>query len=174
MSIEGKPKSVQPRRESDFSVEVGRRVPGHRVSACEKDLRDLVFMIPQLVERLDRIWQQPEVPSSVKRLSGYVRSYLCHPYDLIPEADGRLFGYADDAYLVADVYLRVADALPYGHPLKRGQEWEFLLRARALRYTARFVIAAEAERIDALVEGLLAGDDRLYQGAFSSPASPPT
>jgi len=173
MSIEGKPRTVKPGRESSIASEVRRRVPSHRVSACERDLQDLVFMIPQLLDRLDQMWQQPGVPSSIKRLAGYVRSYVCHPYDVIPEADGRLFGYADDAYLAAEVYLRAADSLPYGHPLKRGQEWQFLVRTRALRSTARFVIAAEAERIDAIITGLLAGDDRLYQRVFSNPVPPP-
>ena len=174
MSVESKAKSAKPGREGEFSAEVSRRVPGHKASACEEDLQDLVLMVPQLLERLNQMWQQPEVPPSFKRLSGYVRSYLCHPHDIIPEADGCLFGYADDAYLAAEVYLRAADSLPYDHPLKRGQEREFLLRVRALRSPARFVIAAEAERIDAIIDALLAGDDRPFQGVFSDPAAPPT
>lgn len=166
MAVDGSAGNSATGRAGRFSHEVQRRVPAARRSACERDLKDLVLMMPQVLDRLDQLWKQHEVPSGLKRLSGYVRTYLCHPDDIIPERDGALFGYVDDAYLAAMVYLRGIDCLSYSNSLKGGREWEFVLKVRALHAAARFVIPAEAARLDAMVEGLLEGDDGAFQALF--------
>lgn len=167
MVVEGSTDTREMRRAGWLSEEIQRRVPAARRSTCERDLQDLVLIVPQVLDRLEQVWRQYEVPSSLKRLGGYVRTYLCHPDDIIPEGEGALFGYVDDAYLAAMVYLRGIDYLSYDHPLKGGPEREFVQKVRALHAAARYVIPAEAARLDAMVEDLLRGDDGGFQALFS-------
>ena len=173
MSVGDRLRTLSDERGDDFAQEVRNRVAPHEAQECEKNLRSLVLMMPQLLARLGRLWEHPDVPSGLRRLSGYVRTYLYHPDDVIPENGVSLFGYVDDAYLIGAVYLRVADSVPYGHPLKRGQEWGLLLRTRALISSARRVVPAEAEEIDTMVNALVAGDEGAFQQVFAAPCQDP-
>ena len=54
-----------------------------------------------------RAWSyESKLPSTVKRLHAFIMAYLYSPEDFLPESSMGFFGYLDDAYLVARVYLR--------------------------------------------------------------------
>lgn len=153
---------------SSFAQKIAERVGPQEVHECGDGLRDLVLLMPPLLKRLRRLWEDPQLPSEVKNLSGYIVTYLYHSQDVIPEDEDCLFGYVDDAYLIASTYLQAADFLSHDHPLKRDQERQLILRTRELVSLARRVIPREAEMSEGMAEALVAGDDQEFQRILAS------
>ncbi|MBM4043706.1 MAG: response regulator [Planctomycetes bacterium] len=151
---------------TEFAQRIRQRVAPHEATECESSLRGLVRMMPSLLGRLRRLWTQTAVSSDVKKLNGHILGYLHHPQDLIAEDEHGLFGYVDDAYLIATVYLRAAEGLSHDHPLKRGEERHLMLQTQRLLLKARRVIPTEAEKIDRMLERALMGDDSAFQQAL--------
>lgn len=63
-------------------------------------VRDVAFMLPNLLKLLTRLVKDPRVPRRSKLLVGGALAYLASPIDLIPEAIPVL-GIADDILIVA-------------------------------------------------------------------------
>lgn len=90
----------------------------------ERPMRQLILAMPAMTLQI-RAWiTTGRFQSGVTRLHGFAMSYLYSPEDLLPETTLGLFGYLDDAYLVARVYHRTlleadcfaAGPLPAGAP----------------------------------------------------------
>jgi uncharacterized membrane protein YkvA (DUF1232 family) len=83
----------------------------------ERPMRELILAMPAMTRQI-RAWiTGARFQSGIARLHGFAMSYLYSPEDLLPETRLGLFGYLDDAYLVARVYHRTlleADCLAGG------------------------------------------------------------
>jgi len=94
-----------------FADRVQRRTGADDASEPAKDLQAFVLVLPDMIAQL-RVWMDdPKTPKSLKELHGYMLTYLFHPVDFLPEDKEGLFGYLDDAYLVASVYARIYSGL---------------------------------------------------------------
>lgn len=140
--------------------------PREEALARLESLENLVLMMPRMLQMLDVVWRQPELPPDIKRLSGYVRTYLWHPDDFLPDREGYLLGYADDAYLAASVLVRAVDLLPAEHALKTRQYWAFVQDIRRLKGVAVEAIPRQAQRVDTMVDQLLEGNPREFLSLF--------
>lgn len=105
----------------------------------EKPMRELILAMPAMTRQI-RAWiTGANFQSGIARLHGFAISYLYSPEDLLPETSLGLFGYLDDAYLVARVYHRTlleADCfasgpLPAGAP-QPGNAHDWIRLARQL------------------------------------------
>lgn len=63
-------------------------------------VRDVAFLLPNLVKLLTRLLRDPRVPRKTKLLLGGVVAYLASPFDVIPDAVP-VVGLADDVVLAA-------------------------------------------------------------------------
>jgi uncharacterized membrane protein YkvA (DUF1232 family) len=83
----------------------------------ERPMRELILAMPAMTRQI-RVWiTGANFQSGITRLHGFAMSYLYSPEDLLPATSLGLFGYLDDAYLVARVYHRTlleADCLAGG------------------------------------------------------------
>ncbi|MCM2268298.1 MAG: YkvA family protein [Elusimicrobiales bacterium] len=83
----------------------------------ERPMRELILAMPAMTRQI-RAWiTGGNFQPGITRLHGFAMSYLYSPEDLLPETSLGLFGYLDDAYLLARVYHRTlleADCLAGG------------------------------------------------------------
>ena len=88
----------------------------------ERPMRELILALPAMTARIHDWIGGTRSRSGIARLHGFAMAYLYSPDDLLPEARMGMFGYLDDAYLVARVYHRTlleADCFGSG-PLPAG------------------------------------------------------
>lgn len=87
----------------------GRKEPGEQ-------LRNFIMTMPDMIAQI-RVWAgRGEVPARIRRLHGFLLTYLYHPFDLVSDEQG-LLGYLDDAYLVGRVYVLSMPPSEPGKPL---------------------------------------------------------
>jgi len=72
----------------------------------ERPLRHMILAMPSMIAQIRTWFSEPQSPSPRRRLHGFAMSYLYCPDDLLPLQRLGLFGYLDDAYVVANVYHR--------------------------------------------------------------------
>ncbi|MCG3177129.1 MAG: hypothetical protein MOGMAGMI_02096 [Candidatus Omnitrophica bacterium] len=132
---------------------LGRRHKGLHISRT----LNLVLMMPDLVARCSDLSGSERVPSPVRRLNGFLLTYLYHPIDFVPD-DGSLFGYLDDAYFVGRVFEKVREHVPGVHTAA-----EELYRdlPRSLE-AARVVLPEESRQIDRMIAELEDGRQDLF------------
>ena len=84
-----------------------RKLVGAREAVFYEDpLRRMIMAMPDLITHI-RAWTDVAgSPSPLRRLHEFALAYLYNPADFLPEKNHGLFGYVDDAYLVACVYDR--------------------------------------------------------------------
>ena len=84
-----------------------RKLVGSREAVFYEDpLRRMILAIPEMITQI-RTWTDVAgPPSPLRRLHEFALAYLYNPTDFLPEKNHGLFGYVDDAYLVACVYDR--------------------------------------------------------------------
>lgn len=90
-----------------FHIHVRERVGKKATDNLEMKLKEFILRMPSIVSRIEEIMRQEPEGSFASRLSQYLLIYLYDPEDFLPEKDKGLFGYLDDAYFVAIVYLLI-------------------------------------------------------------------
>ena len=71
-----------------------------------KTLRAMVMALPVMLAHIQSWVEAGDAPAPLRRLHEYALAYIDNPIDYLPEKVMGLFGYVDDAYLVASVYNR--------------------------------------------------------------------
>jgi len=83
----------------------------------------MVLALPGMVEGIRESVEKTSLDPSVRRLESFALAYLYSPTDYLPEKSFGLFGYVDDAYLIANVYERTLNELAArGLRLKHGNK----------------------------------------------------
>ena len=150
----------------EFSTQIRRLVGAYEAVHYTKPLRSLILVMPELIAQIRTWMEAPGIPAQLKRVHGFLLSYLYHPTDFLPESDG-LFGYLDDAYLVGRVYARTMQQLD--HRTRRtlpnladlsGQMATWLDLARRL-------LPTETQQIDHLLDEIVAGRSEAFRHLMS-------
>lgn len=136
-----------------FQLRAGEQAPW-----VEQSLRNMIIMMPELLERVRRQSAGPDMPRGTRRLYAYLLGYLYEPRDLIPEEGNGFFGYVDDAYLVAAAYERTM-----GPTDDRTQ-------VRAWLEAARWVMPEETGQLDRIIDELATGKTGSYEAALAIPS----
>lgn len=144
-----------------FDEKVSKRLNHEFDLKLSKSLKNFVLLLPDMIAQI-RIWANDDkVPMEIKRLHGYVLTYLYHPLDLLPEEPNGLFGYLDDAYLVGDVYHRtMMYAKSFLAPPVLDENYSSKI-SQWLELTRR-TLPQETKIMDHLLDELVKGNDKSF------------
>jgi len=70
----------------------------------DEPLRQMILALPDMLGQIRQLVDEWPYITSMRRGLNYLLSYLHNPADCFPDYKDELFGYMDDAYLVALVY----------------------------------------------------------------------
>ncbi|MCG3206355.1 MAG: hypothetical protein KCHDKBKB_03091 [Elusimicrobia bacterium] len=142
-----------------FINKVRERLNSGAESKEPAELRNFVLLLPDMIAQI-RIWaDNSQVPVEVKRLHGFVLTYLYHPVDLLPDEPYGFFGYLDDAYLVGVVYHRTM-AHVYD---EKSSNSDFSSKINGWLHLTRKVLPKETSLIDGLLAELVNGNDDAFK-----------
>lgn len=159
-------KRIASETKEDFHERVRKRIGKRATTILEQRLQNLILLTPQLLIRAHRHGQSPAIPSPVRKLIGFVLTYFYHPKDFLPEDNGRLFGYLDDAYCVGLLYEKMLKILTRADfPISEFDK-EFLKQFSLVKRGIKIVIPEEARLIDRMIEGVQQGQEEFFYRAF--------
>lgn len=81
----------------------------------EEPLRHMILHMPAMVSQIREWTEDTHHPQRIRRVHNFVLAYLYNPEDFLSEKNEGLFGYLDDAYLVARAYELTLEELRYGN-----------------------------------------------------------
>jgi len=93
-----------------FTSTIRKLVGAREAVRYEGPLRRMILAMPCMITQIRGWFSDSQSPAASRRLHGFAMVYLYSPKDLLPEHRLGLFGYLDDAYLVAKVYHRSLSA----------------------------------------------------------------
>ena len=142
--------AVDPK--DSFHQKIRSRIGKRATEILEKRLKQLILIMPGLVRRIHVHWSVSEAGSEVKRLGGFVFTYLYQPHDFLPEDEHGLFGYLDDAYLVLIVYEKVVRiSSSEGNKLSQ-DDIDYLKTIQSSKRYVKAVIPKETRKIEEMIE----------------------
>ena len=150
----------------NFHVHLRARVGKKATAILEDRLAEIIVLMPDLVSRIYLYWNKSDNQSDVKKLGGYLLTYLYTPEDFLPTTQWGLFGYLDDAYLVAKMYTQVIDEVKDSHRKVLGIDLKYYHQAKYLKKYVRGVIPKETKRIDDMIQQLKEGKKEIYHQMF--------
>jgi uncharacterized membrane protein YkvA (DUF1232 family) len=141
----------------NYLVQLKRRLKTVHISRLAKQLRNFILVIPEMIHQIQARLNRHDLQPSLKKLHGFLLTYLYYPVDFVPVARHGFFGYLDDAYLVGSVYLRcIEDSGQRSGPPTTNAESLTRQIPMWLRLTRR-VLPKESARIDRMIDDLLHG-----------------
>jgi uncharacterized membrane protein YkvA (DUF1232 family) len=143
-----------------FHVHVRARIGKKATDHFEGKVKEFILRMPSVVSRIGRMISLEKEGSVVDRLAKYLLIYLYDPMDFLPEKDKGLFGYLDDAYFVAIVYIMI---LEKSDPSLGSSEDE---QTKKWIYTSlesvRYLIPDESRKIDKAVSDIVTNQILCY------------
>ncbi len=138
---------------------------GTKAKAYRATLKHFILALPEVIQQT-RIWFESEAtPSDLKKLYGYVLTYVYHTLDFLPEEEYGFWGYLDDAYFAGLVFQQ---AIAF-HPEDAERVGQgFLDQLGDWLAKTREVIPQQTQALDGVFERLLAGDTRYFHEALVS------
>ncbi len=134
-------------------MHVRERIGKKATAQFERKLKEFILGMPAAIARIDKIMLDEPHDSQAQQLAKYALLYLYDPVDFLPEQDRGLFGYIDDAYFVAVVYLRIIERTCAAKPSQADQvvkQWVF----QSLE-SVRRVIPEECRKIEKTVSKIM-------------------
>lgn len=89
-----------------FRRRVMERVGPLEAPRLEAPLRGMILAMPDMLGQIAAWSKELGMPQPLKRAQVLALAYIVNPEDLLPEGDAGLYGYLDDAYIVAATYYR--------------------------------------------------------------------
>lgn len=149
-----------------FHVHLRARVGKKATEILEDKLKEIIVLMPDLVSRIYTYWNKSDNTSNVKKMGGYLLTYLYTPEDFLSTNDWGLFGYLDDAYFVAKMYTQVIDEVREAGGEIAGVDLKHYDQAKYLKRYVRGVIPKETQKIDDMIMQLHEGNSKLYEALF--------
>lgn len=151
-ALQGQLKLLAADPNDSFTATIRKMVGPREAVNYEQPLRALVLALPAMIWQVRGWITESKFSSSLSRLHGFAMAYLYSPEDFLPESSMGLFGYLDDAYLVARVYHRtILEADSFGN--KRFVENEALpMDVHNWIKLARQLLPKETAAIDKMLE----------------------
>lgn len=159
-------KTLAENDHTNFHLNLRKRVGKKATVILEEKLKEIIIVMPDLVSRIYFYWDKSNNTSEVKKLGGYLLTYLYTPEDFLSTKEWGLFGYLDDAYFVAKMYTQVIDEVKFSNEDVDGIDLKYYDQAKYLKTYVRGVIPKETEKIDEMILQLKEGNVELYEGMF--------
>ena len=145
-----------------FHKSLKERVGKRATQQIESEIKNFILLMPDWIEQIHSHWNRQSV-GSIKKISGYLLTYLYHPHDFLSDTEYGLLGYLDDAYYVACIYEIVLKNLySAGEPLKPFEE-ELMEKLPQLKSIVHKILPQETQQIDAMIEELLSPNETKEQ-----------
>ncbi len=149
--------------EDRFHTHVRARIGKKATDHFEGKVKEFILRMPSVVSRIGRMISLEKEGSVVDRLAKYLLIYLYDPMDFLPEKNKGLFGYLDDAYFVAIVYIMILEKTD---PSLGSSEDE---QTKKWIYTSlesvRYLIPEESRKIDKTVSDIVTNQVLNYPAA---------
>lgn len=169
MDLKDKLKKLAADRRDPFARLLRARVGAKEARRRERPLRNMVLMMPELLGQL-RVWMtEPEMRADLRGVHGFILSYLYHPEDILPEKGQGLFGFLDDAFLVALAFQR-ALAERRARGLDCALDSDADLQVAGWLEHARAVIPLETAQVQGMLDDLLDGRTLRFHEALGAEA----
>ena len=150
----------------DFHNQIRSRIGKKATHLFEQRLKNLICLMPQLISRGLGYCKRKEVSVEIKKSIGFTLTYLYHPKDFLPEDNGELFGYLDDAYCIALVYEKVLRALQKAHVKLTVFDEGFLKQFALMKRSIKAVIPEESKAISEMTAGVFKGNYQSFHAVF--------
>ncbi len=145
-----------------FHHHVRARIGKKATENFEAKVKEFILWMPSVVSRIDKMVSQEKEGSEARRVAEYLLIYLYDPMDFLPEKDNGLFGYLDDAYFVAIVYMMVFEKM---EPISRTAEDKAIKsRISAHLESVRYLIPDESRMIDKAISDIVTNQILSYHG----------
>ena len=145
-----------------------RRLAGPKDAACLEDsLRRMILAMPYMLAQLESWTDESGLSSRHRFMRGFALAYLNNPENLLPARTLGLFGYMDEAYLLARVYdltMREPDWSGQKHHV---EDEELARNVPEWLELARRLLPKETARIDKLLEDVSRGREDAIVTALS-------
>jgi uncharacterized membrane protein YkvA (DUF1232 family) len=138
--------------QDSFTATIRKRVGVREALRFEGPLRKMILAMPAMIAQI-RAWSdEAGQPLAIKKLHSFSLAYLYNPTDFLPEKTNGLFGYLDDAYLVASVFQKTIEEIP--HAGLQLLEEDSLLKRKVPDWLdlTRNLIPEESSRIDQMLD----------------------
>lgn len=141
----------------DFHGKVRKRIGKKATQILEKRLKQFILLMPSLMKRIQIHWKSKDANAASKKLGGFVFAYMYHPHDFLSEDEHGLFGYLDDAYVVASVYEHVLRNSAKPSP----EDQEFIQAIEKTKKYVEMIIPEESKKIEKMIGDVL--NDKGYE-----------
>lgn len=165
-AIEERLKRLAADENRDFHNQIQCRIGKRATQLLEQRLRNLIHLIPRLLSQALRHSDRNEIPSELKKLIGFLLTYLYHPKDFLAEDNRSLFGYLDDAYGIALAYERVLRALQKSGVRLDSDDESFMKQFALMKRSVKAVIPDEAQKISEMIANILKGNNESFYAAL--------
>lgn len=148
--------------DDDFHNQIRSRIGKKATHLFEQRLKNLICLMPQLISRGLGYCKRKEASVEIKKSIGLALTYLYHPKDFLPEDNGKLFGYLDDAYCVALVYEKVLKNLRKARVKLAPFDKDFLKQFALTKRSIQSVIPEEGKAISEMIARMFKGNCSLF------------
>ena len=134
-----------------FTAFIRKRVGVREALRFEGPARKMILAMPSMIAQI-RAWSdESSQPLEIKKMQSFALAYLYNPTDFLPEKTTGLFGYLDDAYLVASVFQKTIEVVPLAG--LRPMEEDVLLKRSVAEWLdlTRELIPDESSQIDQIL-----------------------
>ena len=139
---------------------LGRKKANTHISAS----LNLILLMPHLISRMRDFADDPRIPKELRRLDGFLLTYLYHPIDFLPDEGQGLFGYLDDAYFVGVIYQQFLNHQGQDDVMRADRHVESVSdRLEKVRQ----VLPRETKKIDQMIEELKRGEKESFHKMMS-------
>lgn len=146
---------------------IRERVGKRAANVLEGKVLQLIQLMPKIMERMKYIHDLSERQERSKKLESFVFSYVFHPYDFVCKETHGLFGYLDDAYLVAIIY---EDLMTHGTSFTM-EDMNYLEIIRKSKPCIESILPEETRLIREMVaSALIENDFEKFAQAFRTSA----
>jgi hypothetical protein len=159
-------KTLAQTDQQNFHKHLRDRVGKKATAILEGKLKEIIILMPDLVSRIFSHWNRSENQSKVKKMGGYLLTYLYTPEDFLSVKEWGLFGYLDDAYFAAKMYTQVIDEVKESGGMIAGVDIKYYEQAKYLKKYVRGVIPKETQKIDEMIFELKDGNSSTYEDLF--------
>lgn len=147
-----------------FAANIRKRVKTKKANVAISKSLNLIMIMPDLIAHVRDASEDRRLSPEVRNLNQFLLTYFYHPMDFLPDNEGGLFGYLDDAYFVGRVYQKVRTMSGKVTPLSAK---ELTLDLAVGLESVKSVIPKEARKIDSLIEELMRGKRDLFEKLLS-------
>lgn len=146
-----------------------RRQIGKKATALlEERLKKIIVLMPDLIQRIHDYWRIHPDPSPSKKLGSYILTYLYLPKDFLPDDEWGLYGYLDDAYMVAKIYTTIIEDLSSQGAKVFSADKQLYEEVILLKKSIRVVLPKVCEKVDNMVLELSQGKQESFFGLVNS------